>query len=168
MNAPQDIAALSRRQLAAGVVAWLAAGVLAVRPMPSVAAGRTLPLSTSLSDELARALAGGAPLVIMVSLTGCPWCEEVRNNYLAPMHAAEGLPVVQLDMRSNHLTVTLQGQITTHDAQVRAWDVRAAPTVLFLGRGGREIADRLVGGAPDFYHAYLERRLEQARKALVG
>ena len=58
MNAPLDIAAPSRRQLAAGVVAWLAAGVLAVRPMPSVAAGRTLPLSTALSDELARALAG--------------------------------------------------------------------------------------------------------------
>ena len=144
-----------------------ALGLLALG-RPVWAAGKALPLSVSLRDELAVALKARQPLVVMVSLHSCPWCEAVRNNYLAPMHAAEGLPVVQLDMRSNHLTVTLQGQITTHDAQVRAWDVRAAPTVLFLGRGGREIADRLVGGAPDFYHAYLERRLEQARKALVG
>ena len=49
---------------------------------------------------------------------------------------------------------------------VRAWQVKAAPTVLFLGPGGQEVADRLVGGSPDFYSAYLDGRLERARQAL--
>ena len=103
----------------------------------------------------------------MVSLHGCPWCEESRNNYLAPMHAEQGLPVVQVDMRSQQTTRNLQGQASTHDALVRAWQVKVAPTLLFLGREGREVADRLIGGSPDFYHAYLERRLEQARQTLA-
>lgn len=153
-----------RRQLLA--LAWL--GLLAGRVAPSTAAGRTLPPSASLPDELARALAKGEPLVVMVSLHRCPWCEEVRNNYLAPMHASQRLPVVQVDMHGAQATRTPQGQGITHDALVRAWGVKVAPTVLFLGRGGREVADRLVGGSPDFYHAYLERRLEQARRTIAG
>ncbi len=135
---------------------------------PAWAAGRSLPLSASLPDELARALKAGQPLVVMVSLHGCPWCEQVRNHYLAPMHAQDGLPVVQVDMRSARMTRTASGEAVSHDALVRAWGVKVAPTVLFLGRGGREVADRLVGGSTDFYAAYLDRRLEQARQALAA
>ena len=73
---------------------------------------------------------------------------------------------VQVDMRGTQVTRNLQGQPSTHDALVRAWQVKAAPTVLFLGPGGQEVADRLVGGSPDFYSAYLDGRLERARQAL--
>ncbi|TXI15249.1 MAG: hypothetical protein E6Q65_10295 [Ottowia sp.] len=134
---------------------------------PARAAGKTLPLSASLPDELARALKARQPLVVMVSLHRCPWCEEVRNNYLAPMRAQEHLPVVQVDMLSPRQTRDLQGTLTTHEALVRAWDVKVAPTVLFLGPQGREVADRLVGGSPDFYSAYLDRRLALAREAVI-
>jgi len=48
----------------------------------------------------------------------------------------------------------------------RHYRVRLAPTVLFLGPQG-EVADRLVGyGSPDFFGAYLEQRIAQARSAL--
>ncbi|GAB1385285.1 hypothetical protein MASR1M59_04330 [Melaminivora sp.] len=156
---------LQRRQCHALALGALLAGLAG--PAWAAAGKKTLPLSRSLPDELARALAAGQPLVVMVSLHGCPWCEESRNNYLAPMHAEQGLPVVQVDMRSQQTTRNLQGQASTHDALVRAWQVKVAPTLLFLGREGREVADRLIGGSPDFYHAYLERRLEQARQALA-
>lgn len=164
MNAPVSLPALRRRHWSALAAAALLGGA----GLPLRAAGRTLPLSVSLPDELAQALAGRQPLVVMVSLHRCPWCEEVRNNYLAPMREREGLPVVQVDMRSEQGTRTVQGAGITHDALVRAWQVKVAPTVLFLGRGGAEVADRLVGGSPDFYHGYLERRLEQARQAVAA
>ena len=151
---------------------WMLAALWALGTMaggrPARAARRELPLSRSLPDEIARALKARQPLVVMVSLHGCPWCEGVRNSYLAPMHAEEALPVVQVDMRGTQRTVSAQGQAIAHDALVRAWGVKVAPTVLFLGSGGQELAERLVGGSPDFYAAYLERRLEQARKALVA
>ncbi len=154
-----------RRVLGAALVA---AGAAAGLPAPVRAAGRTLPLSKSLPDELGLALKAGQPLVVLVSLHRCPWCEEVRNNYLGPMQAEQALPVVQIDMRGTQRTVGPQGQPIVHDAQVKAWGVKVAPTVLFLGPGGREVADRLVGGSNDFYATYLDRRLEQARKALAG
>lgn len=43
------------------------------------------------------------------------------------------------------------------------------PTVLFLGRQGQELAERLVGVAvQDFDGAYLDERLATARQALTA
>ena len=126
-----------------------------------------LPLAVSLPDELALALAAGSPLVVMASLEGCPFCKIVRESYLAPMRQEQRLPVVQVDMRSQRSVKNFSGMATTHEALIAAWRIEIAPTVLFLGRQGIEVAQRLVGGyIPDFYGAYLEQRLESARRVV--
>ena len=132
------------------------------------AAEPQLPVARNLPEQLALALARSSPLVVMVSLPGCPFCKTVRESHLAPMHAEQGLPVVQVDMQSRLLLRDFHGASTTHERQIDAWGVRIAPTVLFVGRGGAEVAQRLVGGMlPDFYGAYLEQRLDTARKAIA-
>ena len=134
-------------------------------PLPFVPA--TLPTTASLPDELAVALKNDNPLVVMVSMDGCPFCKVARENYLGPLRAQQALPVVQLDMRSNRLIKDFKGQALTQDALIRSWSVKVAPTVLFFGHDGLEIAERLVGGyIPDFYGAYLDERLRLARAAL--
>lgn len=130
------------------------------------AAAKELPLSTSLQVELAAALAARKPLVVMVSLHGCSWCRLVRESYLAPMREQEGLHAVQIDMKSERMTLTPAGAQITHDALVRELRVKIAPTVLFFGAGSKEVAERLVGGSPDFYGAYLDQRLKQAQRVM--
>ena len=131
------------------------------------AAPATLPPSLSLSDELARALQSGNPLVVMVSLAGCPYCKVARENYLGPMREQQGLPVVQVDMQSNQATQDFKRVAVTHEQLIRTWGAKIAPTVLFFGRNGVEIAERLEGGyLPDFYGAYLDARLTAARSAV--
>jgi hypothetical protein len=79
----------------------------------------------------------------------------------------QGLPVVQIDMRNRQNITDFQGLTLTQDALIRRWGVKVAPTVLFFGPGGLEVAERLVGGyIPDFYGAYLNERLQAARSAL--
>ena len=103
----------------------------------------------------------------MVSLEGCPFCKIVRESYLAPMRQEQGLPVVQVDMRSQRSVRNFNGSTTTHEALITAWRIELAPTVLFLGRQGDEVALRLVGGyIPDFYGAYLDERLEAGRRVV--
>jgi len=151
-----------RRQLLA------ASGLFALLPAARAAAA-TLPVAVSLADELAVALHHGEPLVVMVSLEGCPFCGVARNNYLAPLRAEGRLDIVQVDMRTSRPLKDFQGQPLTHDQMVRRWAIKVAPTVLFFGRGGAEVAERLVGGyLPDFYGAYLDERLQQARRATRG
>ena len=152
-------AGLNRRQLLVAMAVILpAAGSIQ-------AAGAVLPVAGALPEELNRALAKGRPLVVMVSLKGCPFCEVARNNYLAPMLRDGLIDVVQVDMRTSLPLTDFQGKGHTHEEMVRQWKISIAPTVLFFGKGGVEVAERLVGGyLPDFYGAYLDARLEQARR----
>lgn len=152
---------LSRRTL-------LAAAALAPAMQWAYAAPAVLPAAVSLPDELKSALGSGQPLLVMVSLEGCPFCRIARENYLSPLRERQGLPVVQLDMRSKQMVRNLQGTMQTHDEWIRSMGVKVAPTVLFFGRGGTEIVERMTGGyIPDFYGAYLDERLRQAKTLLA-
>ena len=144
----------------------LAAGAFGLAGLARAEVG-ALPLATSLPLHLASALRQGHPLVVMVSLPGCPFCKIARENYLAPLLREQNLPIVQVDMLAQQPLVGFQEVGTTHDAQIRTWGVKVAPTVLFFGRGGTEAARRLVGASlPDFYGAYLDQRIASARKTL--
>lgn len=146
---------------------WLGAGLALGFATPAFAADVVLPVPQSLRDELNRALHGGNPLVVMVSLDGCAFCKQARNSYLGPLRSEQGVPVVQVNMRSAMALQDFRGAASTHERLVQQWQVRIAPTLLFLGHEGQEVAPRLVGaGLPDFYGAYLDERLVLARKAL--
>ena len=144
---------------------WLvAAGASLVFPRLFAAGVPTLSPSISLADELRNALRKGNPLVVMVSLEGCVFCKVVRESHLVPMREQSGLDVVQVDMRTQQVTRDFRGASVSHEQLVQSWGVRVAPTVLFFGSGGVEVAERLTGGyIPDFYGAYLDDRLAKAR-----
>ena len=126
-----------------------------------------LPVPQSLADELADALKLGQPLVVMVSLERCPFCRVARDSYLTPLRRQEHVPVVQIDMRTAVQVRDFHQTAVTHDDLARAWAIKVAPTVLFFGPGGKEVAERLVGGyIPDFYGAYLDQRMLTARAAV--
>lgn len=127
----------------------------------------TLPAPGSLASALALALRNGQPLVVLASTDGCAWCKLVRDNYLAPLRREQGLQAVQLDLGSRAGLVDFAGGPSTHDELLRRWRVQVAPTLLFFGREGREVAPRLVGVTPDFYGAYLDQRLATARRSLA-
>lgn len=156
---------LSRQDATRRASLALCAGALAsVWSSTAWAASATLPVPQSLAEELAKALKAGQPLVVMVSLEGCPFCRVARDHYLDPLRRQEGGYVVQIDMRTATSVRDFSGATTTHDALVRGWGVKIAPTILFFGAKGIEIAERLEGGTiPDFYGAYLEQRMQVAR-----
>ena len=132
------------------------------------AAPATLPVTDSLPNALATALQAKQPLVVMVSLYGCSFCKVVRENYLYPLRDV-GLQIVQIDMRNSRAIVDFDGTSSTQDAWVRKYGIKLAPTVLFFGNQGREVAARLKGAyLPDFYGAYLDEQLLVARQAVAA
>lgn len=151
-----------RRLMLAAALAGAASTRLAgAAPAAVLAPAHSLPLA------LEQAVGRGDPLVVMVSLDGCPFCKTVRQNYLAPLVREQGLGVVQVDMQSAQPLKDFQGGMTTHARMIQSWRIKIAPTVLFFGRGGVEVAERLAGASLlDFYGAYLDGRLQQARAAL--
>jgi len=122
--------------------------------------------------------AAGRPLVVMFSLRGCPWCDALRREHFAALTATQerlGVFAIEIDLTDLRPFSPARAPATEPTRSLRAdnprelgrlHQVRLAPTVLFLGPDG-EVAERLVGyGSPDFFGAYLEQRLTQARAAL--
>lgn len=165
-HARQREGSVTRRQFSVIALAGVGSALRPALAQPS-GSGSPVPaltLARSLPDELAAALQRRSPLVVMVSLNGCVYCQIVREHYLRPL-VQQGLPVVQVDWRSSQPLQDFSAQ-GTHDEAVSRWRIRVAPTLLFFGPGGREVAPRLVGmSSQDFYGAYLEARLEEARRS---
>jgi thioredoxin-related protein len=145
----------------AGSLAW---------PLQAQARDSALPIPASLPQAAGQAAVRGEPLVLLVSLPGCPYCELVRRNYLLPARKEAGLQAWQLNVAdASTPLVGFDGRVTSAAAQTKAWKATFTPTVLFLGPQGQALAEPLVGAAiPDFYGAYLDERLVLARRAVVG
>ena len=160
---------LSRRHAIQGLgISMAALGVAGWGVSQAVAVPVSLPTTEALSDALTQALRQKQPLVVMASLQGCAFCKVVRENYLQPLRAS-GLQVVQVDMRDHRALADFDGTPLTQDAWVRKQGVKIAPTVLFFGAQGREVATRLTGAyLPDFYGAYLDEQLAIARRVVAG
>ncbi len=144
------------------------AGALALPAAWARAKDTALPVPTSLPQTARRAQAKGQPLVLLISLPGCVYCELVRRSYLMPLLPEGGVQAFQLDMNNRSTPLFgFDGRPTNAADQAKAWNATFTPTVLFLGSKGQELAERLVGIAvPDFFGAFLTERLAAARKAL--
>jgi hypothetical protein len=134
---------------------------------PAWAQESALPIPDSLPDVAAAAGRRREPMVLLISLRGCPYCELVRRNYLLPARA-EGLQVWQINMQDKQRPlIDFDGQTSNATAVIARLKIRLAPTVLFFNARGQEVAERLIGIASvDFYGAYLDERLASARQAV--
>ena len=153
-----------RHLLAALSASWL----IIVLSQAAHAATRVLPTSASLKNDIDAALKTSKPLVVLVSLDNCPFCKIAHENYLIPLMAERAISVIQVN--TNHATPIddAWGKRTTHEQLIRIWAIKVTPTVLFLGKNGREVAPRLEGGSmSDFYGAYLDERLRTAQAAIT-
>lgn len=102
--------------------------------------------------------------VVLFSQPACEFCEEARVHYLLPLIASGRSHVfvgeVRLDGRR---IVAGAGSDSVSEADfARRHDVRFAPTLLFLGARGGELAPRIVGLSRDYFGAYLDARLATA------
>ena len=131
-----------------------------------VAHAQGLPDAVNLKAEIEAAVAKGEPLVVMVSLEQCPFCIVARRSYLVPL-LKQGQPIVQVNMRTSKPLINATGGIATHDALTKTWKIKVVPTLLFLGPGGVEVAERIEGASlPDFYGAYIDERILTGRVKL--
>jgi thioredoxin-related protein len=117
------------------------------------ASGYGLPKAQNLQSALQKARAQSMPLVVMVTIDGCPYCKVVRQNYL-PEYLEKGFPILDLDLASSAPMQNEFGQSTTPREWARS-------------KGGQEVVSRLVGmSSSDFYGAYLDERMQQAHQQM--
>lgn len=146
----------------------------------AILAWLTLPAGAqTASVEPARDLAADArvmrerrvPLMIFYSRDDCPWCEKARREYLLPLarNANSAVLVRQVDMDRATPLIDFAGRATTMGAFAVSEKARMSPTLMFYGPDGRQLAEPIVGfRLADFYGAYIDRAIEEARGRLTG
>ena len=132
--------------------------------------GALLPRLRDLQAELAALAPQQAVLVLLVSRHDCPYCLEVRRNYLAPLLRGADPRLVVRELESDTVAELVDGagRLQPIAEVLRQLNVRFFPTVLFFGSGGRALAEALPGlDQAGFYGAYLDGRLQQAQAAAL-
>jgi thioredoxin-related protein len=145
-----------------------AAAALLSGVVSAAAVETPLPAAQDLRRHALSAQRQGQPLILLVSLPDCPYCEQVRKQQLAPL-TRQGMEVRQIYINSTRSLNGFYGLLTSEKAVAGRYAVKATPTVLFLGAQGQQLAPPILGALlEDFYGAYLEQALEQASQQLAS
>jgi hypothetical protein len=147
----------------------LAMALLAQAAVALAQEAPNLPFAIDLRSDAVEAAKTGVPIVLLVSLPGCPYCNVVRQSYLLPMQREPARRAIlrQIDLNDTRMVRDFDGTLRTQDAIARARGARAAPVVFILGPGGKSLAGALEGMLlPDFYGAYLDDAVAKGAAAL--
>lgn len=151
----------------AALLALLGPWAAAAAPDP-----REALLTRDLAEVGARAAARDIPIVLLMSASYCGYCDRVREEFLVPMvisdayHDRALLAELPID---GGLVTDFDGTRRLAEAVAERYGVSLVPVLLFLDGDGREVARRMVGlGTVDFYGAYLEAAIDQARAAIAA
>ncbi|NJD34062.1 MAG: thioredoxin [Betaproteobacteria bacterium] len=125
--------------------------------------------TTDLAADARVAAAKGLPLVVLYSRDDCSWCDKVRREHLGPLSRDPAAQAVVRELHMDRATPLLDfaGRRTTSADFSKQMRAQFAPTVMFHGPDGAALAESIVGfRLADFYAAYLERAIEEARARL--
>jgi thioredoxin-related protein len=165
------------RRLRSGVTALLALilpALIALAPSTSAQGQVTREAKLMPIDDL-RQLAPtmqrqGRPLLLFFTTPGCPYCREVRRNYLAPRAAQAdggGVLIREVDILGDRSFAGPDGRRLTERALATQFEVVAVPVVLLVDAQLRPLAKPLLGLNPAFYESYLQARIDEATARLA-
>ena len=115
-----------------------------------------------------RACKENKVMVVMVSRETCPYCVKLKKLVFVPevkhgeLNSKWLLRELLIDGGETH--IGFDGKEIESVEYARSIKATLTPTVLFLGKDGKEIGKRIVGtgGAIDFYDFYLKRSINEA------
>ena len=111
------------------------------------------------------------PLLLFFSTAGCPFCIEVRRNYLAPRltEAAGSLLIREVEIASRRGFVAIDGSTQTETELAARFGIRMVPVVQLVDASLAPIGKPLVGiDASGFYNGYLSAAIEEAQRTMRG
>ena len=112
------------------------------------------------------------PLLLFFTTPGCPYCREVRRNYLAPRVAdgvaASGVVIREIDITSRREFTERGTQRLSEAALARRFDVRMVPVIQLVDGAARPLGEPIVGlDRSGFFEARLQATIDAARRTLA-
>ena len=149
-------------------VSLLTGGIpVMAEPLPEV----QLKTATDLRAEGELARQRQVPILIMFSMTHCPYCVVVREEFLKPMlrsgDYADKVIIREIHTDDYGTLRDFDGTPVTPDELAHRYRASLSPTVVFVDAEGRELARRLVGiTTVDYYGGFLDEAIDTSLQRL--
>lgn len=126
-----------------------------------------LPLARDLAADARIAAAERTPIMVYFGSRYCPYCGEVEDLYLRPMHErgefSRRVVLRTVVVESGESLRDFAGELTSHEAFARREAALFTPTIRFYGPDGKELVPALRGySSADFYLGELEEAIRVA------
>ena len=158
---------MRRRQLLALAAATAVPAVLAQ------AHGESLAPIDDLSALLDAVRTTRCPLLLFFTTPGCPYCREVRRNYLAPRVAdgveVSGVVIREVDITSRREFTERGAQRLSEAALAQRFGVRMVPVIQLVDAAAQPLGEPIVGlDRSGFFEARLQGAIDDARRSLAA
>lgn len=155
------------RRLVLASAGLLAAGM--ARAQSAKAEQPALPRIDDLRSLASQSRRERVPVLLFFSTAGCPYCIEVRRNYLAPRlkQNASDLLIREVEITGKRTLFDVDGRSITEADLAARFKVRMVPVVQLVDANLAPIVGPLIGiDAAGFYDGYLSAAIEDAQRAL--
>ena len=131
----------------------------------------SVPVTRDLAADALLAMNQHLPLLLVFMQDHCDYCVKLDHEILNPNYASgafKGKVIVRRFMIDSYATVIdFDGKQVDASALASRFKVYATPTLILVDAHGRELVQRIVGvDSFDFFAAYLDESIEQARAKL--
>lgn len=153
-------------------VALAAVSLLLLAPRLRAADDGLLPAVDDLQALAAQSARAGIPIIVLFTTPGCPFCQEARQNYLAPRLAEQrgrSKPeylLREVDITSRRSVGVIDGRAHTEAQLAERYGIHFAPVLIAFDSRWRPLGEPLVGlDRAGFYESYVERLISEARQS---
>jgi len=113
------------------------------------------------------------PVMVLFTTPGCPYCEQVKREYLGPMHRDQAyrnrVIIREVTVDATTPLIGFDGARTTEGAFAAAHKVFMVPTVMVFDTRGAAASEAIVGLLiPDYYFGYLEAAIDEGINKVRG
>jgi len=113
------------------------------------------------------------PILVVFTSPGCPYCERVKREYLAPMHKDPAyrsrVVIREVTLGATTPLTGFDGMPTTEGAFAAAHKVFMVPTVMVFDTHGAAASEAIVGLlTADYYFGYLEAAIDEGVRKVRG
>ena len=113
------------------------------------------------------------PIMVLFTTPSCPYCEQVKREYLVPMHQdrsyRDRVIIREVTVNATTPLTDFDGTPTTEGAFAAAHKVFMVPTVMVFDTQGAATSEAIVGLLiPDYYFGYLEAAIDAGLSKVRG
>ncbi len=109
------------------------------------------------------------PVMVLFTTPGCPYCDQVKREYLLPMQKDPAyrarVIIREVTINSTAPLTGFDGTLTTEGAFAAAHKVYLVPTVMVFDTQGNAASEPVVGLLiPDYYFGYLLSAIDEGQR----